>query len=170
MILIKDWWLTVDGVDGESVSGSGLLWMGLTMVQNGTVQNGGVKLTGWAQAAARALPKQQPRPKAAASSLKTGSSSSDVLAGAASTSSVSSANGRAKKKTVRQPYNRDEVRSYMKSLFEEQVAGIGNQETFSTGRGSQRKDGSLDWGTVTSNKYKNRKYGCLNEIVQVLCK
>lgn len=121
--------------------------MSSTMVQDG------VKLTGWAQAAARALPKQQPRPKAAASS---------------STSSLSSTNGKGKKKPVRQPYNREEVRSYMKSLFEEQVAQLGSRETFS--RGSQQKNGSLDWGAVTSSKYRNRKYGCLNEIAQVLCK
>ncbi|QLL33236.1 hypothetical protein HG536_0E01470 [Torulaspora globosa] len=154
------WWIGAH-------SGSGLLWMSSTMVQNG-----GVKLTGWAQAAAKALPKQQQqqRPKAAAAGSSAKNGSASVLTASGSAASLSSANGRGKKKPVRQPYNRDEVRSYMKSLFEEQVAKLGNRETFSTGRGSQRKNGSLDWGAVTSNKYRNKKYGCLNEIAQVLCK
>lgn len=137
-----------------------------------TVQNGGVKLTGWAQAAAKALPKQQQPQQNARSRSTTPSNSAknNALTTSASSVSLSSANGRGKKKQTRQPYNREQVRSHMKALFDQQVATIGNEQTFSMARGNQRKNGSLDWGAVTSSKYRNKKYGCLNEIAQVLCK
>lgn len=142
-----------------------------------TVHNGGVRLTGWAQAAARALPKpqqqqqqQQPKAKSGTASSAARNGGAPVLTPSASATSLSSGGARGKKKQIRPPYNRDEVRSYMKSLFEQQTATISSKETFGIARGSERKTGSLDWGAVTSSKNRNKKYGCLNDIAQVLCR
>lgn len=130
-----------------------------------TVSNGG-KLTGWAQAAARAIPaqqqQQQPRPTTTSPSPTHKQSSNSVNSTANTTGAA-----RTKRKPTTQPYNRDEVRSYMNSLFKSQTNAISSESTYTT---DQQRKSSLDWGTVTNSKYRNKKYGCLNDIAQALWK
>lgn len=128
-----------------------------------TVSNGG-KLTGWAQAAARALPaqQQQPRPTTTNPSPTRKQSSAEAHAPIPVPGAT-----KPKKKPARQPYNREEVRSHMNSLFKKHTSALSSESTYTT---SHPRKGSLDWGTVTNSKYRNKKYGCLNDIAQALWK
>lgn len=130
-----------------------------------TVSNGG-KLTGWAQAAARALPaqqqQQQPRSSATSPSPTHKQASTET-----NSNGPAMGNAKNKKKPSRQPYNRDEVLSYMNSLFKAQTSALSSEATYTT---THPRKSSLDWGTVTNSKYRNKKYGCLNEIAQALWK
>ncbi|CAR26332.1 hypothetical protein ZYGR_0H01410 [Zygosaccharomyces rouxii] len=158
------------------------------------------KLTGWAQAAARSLPKsqQQQQPNQTSSSQQRNiqhpsnvakSSSSTLTNSNSSTPSlrksrkqtngnnsnnnngtnnnnanVNNNNNNANK--PRQPYNREEVRNYMKDLFTQYTSST-SISTYN-GLNSSRRGNNLDWGAVTNNRYRNKKYGSLNEIAQVL--
>lgn len=133
------------------------------------------KLTGWAQAAARALPKTsaaQQQPQAGSQTASPVLSPTQPKANPSSSSpslkktkkQVSSNNNNNR---PRQPYNREEVRAYMKKLFAQYSAPSAGVSTYS-GPSSSRRGNNLDWGAVTNNRYRNKKYGCLNEIAQVL--
>lgn len=139
------------------------------------------KLTGWAQAAARALPKSSTPQQHSQHSQTTGALTSPTQQrGSPSSSSPSlkkskkqlnnnnnNNNNNSNNNRPRQPYNREEVRTYMKSLFAQYTSPSTSISTYS-GLNNSRKGNNLDWGAVTNNRYRNKKYGCLNEIAQVL--
>lgn len=131
------------------------------------------KLTGWAQAASRAIPKQsllknQQQTVIVKAPTPTQKSHQERRSGnesSASTSPTSSVSGQPKKQ---RPYNRDEVREYMQSLFKEQSR---NAKTYKQVL-KETQQGDLtetsDWGTVTNKNTRNKKYGTLAEIARVL--
>ncbi|GAV52312.1 hypothetical protein ZYGR_0AG03030 [Zygosaccharomyces rouxii] len=142
------------------------------------------KLTGWAQAAARSLPKsqQQQQQNPSANVIKSSSSSLNNNHNSSSSSlrksrkqtngnNTNNANANNNNNNInankpRQPYNRDEVRSYMKDLFAQYTSST-SISTYN-GLSNSRRGNNLDWGAVTNNRYRNKKYGSLNEIAQVL--
>ncbi|EGA83699.1 Pbp4p [Saccharomyces cerevisiae Lalvin QA23] len=77
------------------------------------------------------------------------------------------------KRANKQPYNREEVRSYMHKLFQSYTAGEKSHSTKTykqvlSETASGRVSTATDWGTVSSSKNKNKKYGCLSDIAKVL--
>lgn len=148
------------------------------------------KLTGWAQAAARSLPKSQQHQhqqqqrhqqsqrqqqqsqhsptKSNANSLTNNNSSSSLRKSRKQTNgnNTSNTSNNANSNRPRQPYNRDEVRNYMRDLFTKYTSST-SISTYN-GLSNSRRGNNLDWGAVTNNRYRNKKYGSLNEIAQVL--
>lgn len=141
------------------------------------------KLTGWAQAAAKAL---QTAAAAAAKKDDSGAAArpangkTKAIVSAApsthtkgsSTTNGSSTNKKLKRAN-RQPYNRDEVRSYMHKLFQSYTTGEMSHSTKTykqvlSETASGRVSTATDWGTVSSSKNRNKKYGCLTDIAKVL--
>ncbi|CAI4037850.1 hypothetical protein SMKI_04G1840 [Saccharomyces mikatae IFO 1815] len=140
------------------------------------------KLTGWAQAAAKALPKQQQqsRKEESVATQPVNGKSKAIVSTAPSanpkgspTTNGSSTNKKFKRAN-RQPYNKEEVRSYMHKLFQSYTTGELSHSTktykqvlseTSSGRVSTA---ATDWDTVSSSKNKNKKFGCLTEIAKVL--
>ena len=170
------------------------------------------KLTGWAQAAARAIPKQQQKDQAQTKNPSTSTdtpqfaknpttsaavsnSSNNNDPNTTSTSSTAtnipavtahdvassrhssnrdsmSANTPTNKRPQRQPYNREEVKTYMNKLFEKYSSEPtlrSYREIFENRNNLSGADGS-DWGVVTGRggRHRNRKYGCLAEVAKVL--
>lgn len=140
------------------------------------------KLTGWAQAAAKALPKQQqqqPRKDDSAAVQPANGKAKAIVSTAppANIKGSSTANGSSTnkkfKRANRQPYNREEVRSYMHKLFQSYTTGEMSHSTKTykqvlSETASGRVSTATDWGTVSSSKNKNKKYGCLTDIAKVL--
>lgn len=85
-------------------------------------------------------------------------------ANSSNSANVNNNNNNANK--LRHPYNRDEVRNYMRDLFAQYTSST-SISTYN-GLSSSRRGNNLDWGAVTNNRYRNKKYGSLNEIAQVL--
>ncbi|CAI4057653.1 hypothetical protein SKDZ_04G1860 [Saccharomyces kudriavzevii ZP591] len=142
------------------------------------------KLTGWAQAAAKALPKQQqqqqPKKDDSGAAARPANGKTKAIVSAApsthtkgsSTTNGSSTNKKLKRAN-RQPYNRDEVRSYMHKLFQSYTTGEMSHSTKTykqvlSETASGRVSTATDWGTVSSSKNRNKKYGCLTDIAKVL--
>ncbi|CAI4059586.1 hypothetical protein SUVZ_04G1890 [Saccharomyces uvarum] len=146
------------------------------------------KLTGWAQAAAKALPKQQQQQQQQQQQPRRDDSSSPQPANGKTKAAVSttpstntkgssSINGSSTnkkfKRANKQPYNRDEVRSYMHKLFQNYTTGemshsVKTYKQVLSETASGRVSTATDWGTVSNSKNKNKKYGCLTDIAKVL--
>lgn len=142
------------------------------------------KLTGWAQAAAKALPRQQQQQQqarkddsVAVQPANTKTKTTASTAPPANIKGSSTANGSSTnkkfKRANKQPYNREEVRSYMHKLFQSYTAGekSHSMKTYKqvlSETASGRVSTATDWGTVSSSKNKNKKYGCLSDIAKVL--
>lgn len=123
------------------------------------------KLTGWAQAAARAVPKTQSN-----GHHKSNSSSSHRVNNKNTNNNdlhneQSSHQHKRNKKIARQPYNRAEVKKFMKDLYDSHINDI-SLKTYK--EIIEANTNNSHWGSVTSNKNKSKKYGCLNEIAKVL--
>lgn len=129
------------------------------------------KLTGWAAAAAKAVPKPSPSPLAPANSgslnANTTISSSTTNYNTTSASKTTTQPLRELSKKSKKPgrplFNRLEVRDYLQNLFDQQST-LPNTTTYT----SVKDKNSLDWGTTSSNRWKNKKYSCLNDIAKVL--
>ncbi|CCK70175.1 Pbp4p KNAG_0D04290 [Huiozyma naganishii CBS 8797] len=138
------------------------------------------KLTGWAQAAARSAPKHSRTTSAvnakadavaATEKSATGSPTPSHSPAAAAVDKKANHTGTTggKKTAHRPPFNRDEVRKYMDSLFDTYANA---EETVSYDNILQNNKNlqTANWGTVSSgkNKNKNKKYGYLADIAKVL--
>ncbi|KOH00308.1 Pbp4p [Saccharomyces eubayanus] len=141
------------------------------------------KLTGWAQAAAKALPKQQQQQQPRrddSSSPQPGNGKTKATVSttpSTNTKGSSSVNGSSTnkkfKRANKQPYNRDEVRSYMHKLFQDYTTGemshsVKTYKQVLSETASGRVSTATDWGTVSNSKNKNKKYGCLTDIAKIL--
>lgn len=139
------------------------------------------KLSGWAQAAARAAP---PNSKLAqkkseklveVKSTKTGVSPVSSTLPKKKDTSLSNNNNHHnhnhnhKKNSNRLPYNRNEVRTYMNDLFAK-YANDTRTVSYKSIVGTSKNIPATNWGTVQSknNKNKNKKYGLLVNIAKVL--
>lgn len=83
-----------------------------------------------------------------------------------------SANTPTNKRPQRQPYNREEVKTYMNKLFEKYSSEPtlrSYREIFENRNNLSGTDGN-DWGVVTGRggRHRNRRYGCLSEVAKVL--
>lgn len=140
------------------------------------------KLTGWAQAAARSAPKQQLNLKSSNKELEKPAEVVVVQQAPASQRSNSSErkklgnsnNSQKHKKNTsnhnnitRHPYNRDEVRKFMNDLFKSYTANP-ELKSYKDIVGNTNAVTATNWGTVSNNKNKNKKYGCLNDVAKLL--
>ncbi|CCC66798.1 hypothetical protein NCAS_0A02400 [Naumovozyma castellii] len=135
------------------------------------------KLKGWVQTASKSAPKQnsrkQNKAKAHPSLPKAENDVVESVQGEKNIENTTVPRQTAKKykQPKRPPFNRDEVREFMNSLFKQYAESKDTQSTkelFALSGGT--KNASSDWGTVTTSKYKNKnkKYACLNNVARYL--
>ncbi|CCF59345.1 hypothetical protein KAFR_0G03130 [Kazachstania africana CBS 2517] len=125
------------------------------------------KLTGWAQAASRFIPKQ--RQQQPHHHNNHGHNQTVNVAKQQQQSSNKKTN---KKHNIsRQPYNRDEVRQFMKDLYSEFTVQKSVQEynnIVNTHDSTAINPSNWDIVSNNKNKSKNKKYACLNDIAKIL--
>lgn len=142
------------------------------------------KLSGWAQAAARAAPpntklaQKKPEKLSEVKPTKAGVSTDlNSLSKKKDTNSPNNNNNHHnhnhnhnhKKNSNRLPYNRNEVRTYMNDLFTK-YANDSSTVSYKSIVGTSKNIPATNWGTVQSknSKNKNKKYGLLVNIAKVL--
>ncbi|SCU88694.1 LADA_0E11584g1_1 [Lachancea dasiensis] len=136
------------------------------------------KLTGWAAAAAKAAPATPAREavspinpnRLANSSSKNKKVSLERPHGAAKdkdapviASAPAPAAQKKPKKPFAKPFNSQEVAEFLKKNYTQQAT-----QPNTTVYSRPKSQGSPDWGTTTNNKWKSKKYACLNEVARHL--
>ncbi|SCV05927.1 LANO_0H18250g1_1 [Lachancea nothofagi CBS 11611] len=128
------------------------------------------KLTGWAAAAAKAAPKAQTKPTAFSDSPTNSSKSIKPKISAPVRSPLPPSHPKDKdvakktKKPASKPaFNSEQITEFLRSNYTEQ-ATLPNTTVYS----KPKTRGYPDWGTTTNNKWKSKKYACLNEVARSL--
>ncbi|SCU94338.1 LAME_0F07074g1_1 [Lachancea meyersii CBS 8951] len=127
------------------------------------------KLTGWAAAAAKAAPKPSIafNTSATAPVNPTKQNKTKNVAGATPAKSHAShtASGpkRTKKPVSRPPFNSELVIGFLQANYT-QHATSPNAVTYSR----PTSQSSPDWGITTNNRWKSKKYACLNDVARSL--
>lgn len=130
------------------------------------------KLTGWAQAASKNITKTGQPPILVNIKQTNGKPTSGTVTVAEVKKGNNSASTPTRREPEKAPFNSNEVKEYMSKLFAQYSSQkkiilqdqLHNQKSDNMANG---KDSS-NWDSVSSNKNKNKKYGCLNEVAKAL--